>query len=333
MASTPPPQAYSTRPFPPFRLLWLFRRVRRPRGQCSFALSVGSLSWRTRRSRFRSRRSGSVKSSKPDSPNGVVFPSQCVRRVLSGIWLSPSQPLRHQGQLQASSICVSSAGSSSMETRCPASSFGYPRRLHLSSVCSAPSGHHESHRVGGSPITPSSSTLASERVVCGPTGPHRRTSLTSKSVESPCTVSPASRMDFIQRLVRKAGFSQKVASVAAADLRRSTAAISQSKWSRFLDWCGRRGVNPCNASILVIAKFFLHLHQDLGFSVTAVRLQGSLTSRLHAHRDRSPASSVVSRGGPTLLMKSVHPTGTLLLFSIVCRGRLLNPSCWPWTNI
>ena len=41
MASTPPPQAYSTRPFPPYWLLWLFKSVRQPRGRCSFALSVG----------------------------------------------------------------------------------------------------------------------------------------------------------------------------------------------------------------------------------------------------------------------------------------------------
>ena len=34
----------------------VFRRVRRHRGRRSFALSVGSLSWRIRRSRFRSRR-------------------------------------------------------------------------------------------------------------------------------------------------------------------------------------------------------------------------------------------------------------------------------------
>ena len=35
---------------PPFPLLWRFRRIRRPRGRRSFALSVLNLSWRTRRS-------------------------------------------------------------------------------------------------------------------------------------------------------------------------------------------------------------------------------------------------------------------------------------------
>ena len=134
--------------------------------------------------------SGSVKSSRPDSPDGVVSPAPCVRQVLLGVWLSPSRPLHHQGQQQASSICVPGARSASMETRRPASSFGSPRHLRLSSVCSAPSSHRMSHGVGGSSVTPSSSTLASEGVVRGPTRPSRhRTSQALKSVGPPCTAS------------------------------------------------------------------------------------------------------------------------------------------------
>ena len=56
--------------FNTFPLLWRFRRVRRPRGRRSFVLSVGSLSWRTRRSRFRSRRS-SCSLSPPGSDSGL----------------------------------------------------------------------------------------------------------------------------------------------------------------------------------------------------------------------------------------------------------------------
>ena len=50
---------------------------------------------------------------------------------------------------------------------------------------------------------------------------------------------PASRMGVIQRVVRKADFSRTVAWVAATDLRRSTAALYQCKWTRFLGWCDR----------------------------------------------------------------------------------------------
>ena len=103
-------------------------------------------------------------------------------------------------------------------------------------------------------------------------------------------------MKFIQRLVRKAGFSQEVASIAPADLRCSTAAFYQSKWPQFFDWCGRWGVDPCNASIPVIAEFFLHLRQDLGFSLTAVK--GYRAALLHVFRLTGmdlAASSIASR--------------------------------------
>ena len=168
-------------------------------------------------------------------------------------------------------LCVPGAGSASMEPRCPASSLGPPRCVRLSFVCSAPVGDHTSHGVGGSSVAPSCSTLASEGVVPGPTWPsHYGTSRAPKSVEPPSPASrpkvpsrprdpQVSRMEFIQRLVRKAGFSRKVASIVAADFRRSTAALYHSKWSQFLDWCGRLGVDPCATSILVIAGFFLHL--------------------------------------------------------------------------
>ena len=58
MASTPPPQACSTRPSRPCLPPLPFRHAQLLRGQCSLGLSVGSPSWRTLRYRFRSRRSG-----------------------------------------------------------------------------------------------------------------------------------------------------------------------------------------------------------------------------------------------------------------------------------
>ena len=47
---------------------------------------------------------------------------------------------------------------------------------------------------------------------------------------------PASCVEVVQVLVGKADISREVVQVASADLRRSTAALCQSKWSRFFDW-------------------------------------------------------------------------------------------------
>ena len=103
------------------------------------------------------------------------------------------------------------------------------------------------------------------------------TSRASESLELPSAASRqevplrprdplTSCMELIQRLIRKAGFSKKVAHVAAADLR-----CSKSKWTGFLGWCDRRGVDPWKTTIPVIAEFFLYLCQEHGLSVTAVK--------------------------------------------------------------
>ena len=59
--------------------------------------------------------------------------------------------------------------------------------------------------------------------------------------------------------------------VTATDLRRSTAALYQSKWSRFIGWSEQQGINPCKASIPQVAEFFFYLRQELGLSVPVVQ--------------------------------------------------------------
>ena len=64
------------------------------------------------------------------------------------------------------------------------------------------------------------------------------------------------RLKLIQRLVRKASFSKVVVQVAAGYFRLSTAALYQTKWSRFPGWCDRLGVDPCKVSVLQKQCFF-----------------------------------------------------------------------------
>ena len=90
----------------------------------------------------------------------------------------------------------------------------------------------------------------------------------------------ASRMEVVQCLVGKPGSSRVVVLVTTADLQHSTAALYQSKWTRFLGWCDRRGVDPGKASVTQIAKFFLCYHQELSLSVPAV--QGCRAALNHA---------------------------------------------------
>ena len=78
-------------------------------------------------------------------------------------------------------------------------------------------------------------------------------------------------MEVIKHLVRKVGFSGKVVEVVAADLRGSTAAIYQGKWSRFLYWCHGLNLSPCKATVHQVVEFFLNLRRELKLLVPAVK--------------------------------------------------------------
>ena len=82
---------------------------------------------------------------------------------------------------------------------------------------------------------------------------------------------PSLCVEVIQRLIRKVGFSRRVEQVAALDLRCTTAALYQYKWTRFRGWCDRQGVDPCKATIPQVTEVFLFLRQELGLSVPAVK--------------------------------------------------------------
>ena len=142
-------------------------------------------------------------------------------------WASPSRPLCHLSEHQAPAVCVAGTGPSSLEVGCLPTSVGPSVRLCLPAVCSSQAGSLQG-------------SVVPERVVHRPSvAVSRRTSRASASVERACPALSAevpsrlrdplsSRVKVIQHLIQKAGFSRKVARVAASDLGPSTAALYQS---------------------------------------------------------------------------------------------------------
>ena len=104
----------------------------------------------------------------------------------------------------------------------------------------------------------------------------------------------ASHVEVVQHLVWKAGFSKEVALVAAANLGRSTAALCQSKCSRFLDWCDWWSIDPCKASAPWMAEFFPFLHRVLGFVPAVKGHQPALTYVFSLMEMGLAASTVIS---------------------------------------
>ena len=116
-----------------------------------------------------------------------------------------------------------------------------------------------------------------------------------------------SRVATLKRHYRKSGFSGRAARVLSGVLRESSSRLYQSRWKIFCGWCRGRSVAPVNASVPVVVDFLIHLRQDKGLSVSAVKDYCSALNSVLALKGRDLAAS---REITTLLRsfaRSVNP--------------------------
>ena len=93
------------------------------------------------------------------------------------------------------------------------------------------------------------------------------------------------------RHYRKSGFSGRAARVLSGVLRESSSRLYQSRWKIFCGWCRGRSVAPVNASVPVVVDFLIHLRQDKGLSVSAVKGYCSALNSVLALKGRDLAAS------------------------------------------
>ena len=74
-------------------------------------------------------------------------------------------------------------------------------------------------------------------------------------------------------------------------LRESSSRLYQSRWKIFCGWCRGRGVAPVNATVPVVVDFLIHLRQDKGLSVSAVKGYCSALNSVLALKGRDLAAS------------------------------------------
>ena len=98
-------------------------------------------------------------------------------------------------------------------------------------------------------------------------------------------------METLKRHYRKLGFSGRVARVLSGVLRESSSRLYQSRWKIFCGWCRGRGVAPVNATVPVVVDFLIHLRQDKGLSVSAVKGYCSALNSVLALKGRDLAAS------------------------------------------
>ena len=92
------------------------------------------------------------------------------------------------------------------------------------------------------------------------------------------------------RHYRKSGFSGRAARVLSGILRESSSRLYQSRWKIFCGWCCGRSVAPVNASVPVVVDFLIHLRQDKGLSVSAVKGYCSALNSVLALKGRDLAA-------------------------------------------
>ena len=249
----------------------------------------------------------------------VVSPPSGGEVTSSRVGQFVDRPVCDVPQREASPVLLANHGSPGRLRGCVSPSLGRPGSVRVPSLSSGRSGDHPRPGVVACRDDSGRASLAREGVVrrlaasTDPTTPgsallgQAASATPLQSVPSRRSRVEASRVETLKRHYRKSGFSGRAAIVLSGVLRESSSRLYQSRWKIFCGWCRGRGVVPVNATVPVVVDFLIHLHQDKGLSVSAVKGYCSALNSVLALKGRDLAAS---REITTLLRsfsKSVSP--------------------------
>ena len=242
-----------------------------------------------------------------------------VARALLRTWGNPSIDL-FATCLNANCPCIARLSGSTGRLRgCVSSSLGRPGSLRVPSLCAGRSGDRSRPAVIASRDDSGRTSLAREGVVRRLAASTDSTTPGSTLLGQAASAAPLqpvpsrrpraepSRVATLKRHYRKSGFSGRAARVLSGVLRESSSRLYLSRWQIFCGWCRGRSVAPVNASVPVVVDFLIHLRQDKGLSVSAVKGYCSALNSVLALKGRDLAAS---REITTLLRsfaRSVNP--------------------------
>ena len=266
-----------------------------------------------------SRRGRCPQPSRASCRDRVVSPPSGGESTSSYVGQSVDRPVRDLPQREAAPILLACPGSTGRLRGCVSSSLGRPGSLRVPSLCSGRSGDRSRPAVIAGRDDSGRTSLAREGVVrrlAASTDPTTPGSSLLGQAASAAPLQPVpsrrpraepSRVATLKRHYRKSGFSGRAARVLSGVLRESSSRLYQSRWKIFCGWCRGRSVAPVNASVPVVVDFLIHLRQDKGLSVSAVKGYCSALNSLLALKGRDLAAS---REITTLLRsfaRSVNP--------------------------
>ena len=264
-------------------------------------------------------RSPCTQPSRASCGDRVVSPPSGGESTSSYVGQSVDRPVRDLPQREAAPVLLACPGSPGRLRGCVSSSLGRPGPLRVPSLCSGRSGDRSRPTVIASCDDSGRTSLAREGVVrrlAASTDPTTPGSTLLGQAASATLLQPVpsrrpraepSRVATLKRHYRKSGFSGRAARVLSGVLRESSSRLYQSRWKIFCGWCRGRSVAPVNASVPVVVDFLIHLRQDKGLSVSAVKGYCSALNSVLALKGRDLAAS---REITTLLRsfaRSVNP--------------------------
>ena len=245
-------------------------------------------------------------------PSGGEGTSSCVGQ-------SVNRPVCDLPQREAAPVLLASPGSPGRLRGCVSPSLGLLGSVRAPSLCSGRSGDRPRPAVVACRDDSGRASLAREGVVRRLAASTDSTTPGSALLGQAASATPlqsvpsrrpraeASCVETLKRHYRKSGFSGRAARVLSGVLRESSSRLYQSRWKIFCGWCRGRGVAPVNATVPVVVDFLIHLRQDKGLSVSAVKGYCSALNSVLALKGRDLAAS---REITTLLRsfsRSVNP--------------------------
>ena len=202
---------------------------------------------------------------------------------LGSLGKTASGPICELPEPQAASLCISFPRPESLENQCPSHPMDGSKNVRIPPVVNSGRGSTKiagrTHRddshcssVDKPPLVSPSETNVNGRAHQTPSdtrssvpAPHRRTAPKSR-------VPKSSRLETVQRGIQGKGFSDKVATRIAKNVRTSTNNIYQSKWDVFCDWCNSQGIaEPANINIGKLADFFLWLFEVKNLELNTIK--------------------------------------------------------------
>ena len=233
----------------------------------------------------------------------VVSPPSGGESTSSYVGQSVDRPVCDLPQREAAPILLACPGSTGRLRGCVSSSLGRPGSLRVPSLCSGRSGDRSRPAVIAGRDDSGRTSLAREGVVhrlAASTDPTTPGSSLLGQAASAAPLQPVpsrrpraepSRVATLKRHYRKSGFSGRAARVLSGVLRESSSRLYHSRWKIFCGWCRGRSVAPVNASVPVVVDFLIHLRQDKGLSVSAVKGYCSALNSVLALKGRDLAAS------------------------------------------